>query len=208
MCLSIFGSAYTYRASQEVLDRFSYGYEVEFVPSQNPKILLYYKVAKYSDAIWLKMTLRQRLAAFNEYIGRYPKTVRTLMAGLGQIVMTRLENAPAFLPQKASVEAHGTIEISGEVFDKEVEMSARVRRTDETLGKGYWQAHVVFPKEYVNDISGFVSFSTDFAYLQSLSKSYERYLKNPQVIPGSVLVHYALGPISQKDFNSLINKNE
>jgi phosphatidylserine/phosphatidylglycerophosphate/cardiolipin synthase-like enzyme len=196
------------KVTKEIEGQISYGYEVEFVPEQSPQIFNFYRLPKYSEIQWLKLSPEQRLGEFKSKLAKYPKLLRTILTSLGRMKLEKLKAAPDFLPEKLLIEAHGTVEVVGEVFKDQKEMGDKIRRIVDTLGKGYWQSHVVFPREYGANLSGYVAFSTDHAYLTSLTKSYVKYLRDPESLPGVLLTHYALGPLSQKGFTETVENTE
>ncbi len=196
------------RSETSIKGQITYGYEVEFVPDINSQIFNFYRLPKFTEDTWLQLTPQQRITEFQTFLADYPKLLRTVLTSLGRLNVVKLQNAPEYLPEKLLIESHGTVEAVGEVFTDSKQMADKIHLLVKILGKGYWQSHVVFPKEYSSYLSGFIAFSTDHAYLSSLTKSYEKFKRDPESIPGVILTHYALGHLSQKGFQEVIENNE
>lgn len=161
----------------------SFGLEVEFDLSKNPKVLQDYRAEKTSEQKWRTLNLEEKL----QIISQKNKVTR----------LVKMSQAAAWLPSELRRETTGTFELSDVVFTSYSAWKKALDDSQERYGIGAAQTHVVYNPQDVNgSLTGFVSFSGDLAQLSLLERGYEKYLKDPEKIPGNNLTHFVLGPMN------------
>ncbi len=194
LCLDLFqglskSTAYAL-GIQEPGYQITYGLEVEFNPhSKNQQILNDYRPKYFSETQWLRLSHAERASYYE------PGTTSS------ERVLVRMNTAPKWMPDsltKEAYEATGPKMIFGE-FNK---LQQTLRDMEARYGRGAAQVHVVFPTDArLKGNAGFIGFSGEMAQLKNLENGYEKYLKDPNNIPGKNFEHKDLATID----NGVIN---
>ena len=185
----------------------SYGLEIEYDVKTNPKILADYIPAKMDLSKWIQMSLPERAKYVQQSLGK-SKLEKSVKHLLGTFVLFRMPDAPTWLPEQVTVETHGTVEISGVITNTYQGLDDISFKLESRLGKGFYQSHVVFVPNKASGLAGFALFDADRSEVQVLSQGYEKHLERPDFAPGANLLHYALGPLSEKSLASILKAGQ
>ncbi|MBX2987218.1 MAG: hypothetical protein KF802_04905 [Bdellovibrionaceae bacterium] len=178
----------------------SFGFEVEYVPQSNPKVLEDYRLPHLTDQAWKALTGEQKTALYQQHLTKRVRlTVDNLLNRDG---LVRVEGAPDWLPESLEIEPHGTMEVRGLVFKTSREMKDYSNRLAERYGDGFYQSHVVTDKSTSLRFASFAVFDFEFYQAKNLSFSFEKFANETltnsvKTLPNASFAHYALGPLSE-----------
>lgn len=170
--------------------RVTYGIEIEF--DLDSKILDFYRLPKSTDEAWAKLGPAEKKAAFGKFLSACKGKISALLHPECAKGLPKIAGAPGWMPANASFELHGTVELSGFVFEDLAKAKEFSRLADSTFGVGYYQGHVVWPKRAVPGLYGYLGFQYDKSALLALAKGFQKWEKTGE-IPAKSFARRALG---------------
>lgn len=167
----------------------SFGLEVEFDLTRNPKIIEDYRAENISEKKWMSFSYEEK----RHHILNKSKFMN----------LVKMSTAPQWLPQELWRENSGNFELTDVVFQNYSDWKRALEESKKRYGIGAAQAHIVYnPIKVSGSLTGFVAFSGDLAQVSILEKGYQKYLQDFNKIPGNNLAHSVLGPMSGEGINS------
>lgn len=171
----------------------TFGFEVEYVPHESPKLWDFYRPENLSDSDWLDMSSEER----DKYAADHKAELAPIKREPSKMIKTLV--APKFLPDRLIVDETDNWEIIGPVSGSYGELEAQIKTLEMLVGPGSYQAHVVN-----NDmggleigVAGYTLFSSDLLAFRKLVSQLGRYEKDSKQVPGAFLTHSFLSVFSK-----------
>jgi hypothetical protein len=177
----------------------SFGYELEFHPEENPKLLEYYKPIGYSDEDWRKLSPAQRLEKAKE---------AWASANFKTDVLEATAQAPEFLARRAIKEAGGRVELEANDVSEDLHQTfSQLEWVWANIGPGSLHGHAAFGRKNIRGAANFVKLDFDAKQAEALQRSYESYLEKGTE-PAKNLSHHSLGPLDRRAFDWLAKQTK
>ena len=178
----------------------TFGFEVEYVPNESPKLWDFYRPENITDSVWLDMSSEER----DKYAAEHKAELAPVKREPSKMIKTLV--APKFLPERLIVDETDNWEIIGPVSGSYGELEAQIKTLEMLVGPGSYQAHVVNNHMDALEIgvAGYTLFSADLLAFRKLVAQLGRYEKDPKQVPGAFLTHSFLSVFSKVKQEMLI----
>lgn len=183
----------------------TYGYEVEVSLKDNPKIVEYYRVPKFTDEQWAALTHEQKLIE-----ARKAKEAAVKTGKNKPVVMVKTKMAPEFLSKELISEAADRLEFqSSRPLKHQEDFDSQLDWVWQEIGPGSAQGHVVFPRGgteiNTQKAANYVKHDFDISQAEALTFGYQKFLKDG-TIPAKTVQHHSLGMIDETTLKKMTSK--